>query len=266
MSATPAQDDAAPRPADRLRQGAVLVAIAAMIAMNVAANALPLAGRSTGEVSAAYPVPFTPAGYVFAIWALIYLGLIAFGVFQALPGRARDPRLRDVAPWVVLGCAANVAWLVAWHTLRIPLSMALMVVLLIALLATYERLHRGPSDRATVLLARLPFGIYLGWITVATVANASVTLWHWGFRGGPWAPETWALIMVFVATAIGVRVLQARGDVAFALVLIWAFVGIAVARGFPGLLPGGALVASALLAGGIAGRLVRGRADAEGRA
>jgi hypothetical protein len=254
---------AAPTAGDRWRQSAVLLSILATIAFNALANALPLLGRTTAEVSDAYPVPFTPAGYVFAIWGVIYLGLVVYGVWQARPAQADDPRLRAAAPWVILSGAFNVAWLVAWHGERVVLSALPLVGLLVSLLVVYEALRRGPAGPAATWLARVPFGIYLGWASVATIANLAVAGWALGWRGAPLDAQTWALILVLVAAAIGLRVLQVRGDVAFALVLVWAFVGIAVRAGFPGWLPGGALAAAALVLGGAVGRLAR---DVGGRA
>jgi hypothetical protein len=243
---------------DRVRQSIVLVSILATIAFNALANALPLLGRTTGAISDTYPVPFTPAGYVFAIWGVIYLGLIVFGVWQARPAQAADPRLRDAAPWIVLGGALNIAWLVLWHAERIALSTLPIVGLLVTLIVVYETLASDGAGGAWMRwAARLPFGIYLGWLTVATAANVAVGGWALGWRGAPFGAEVWALIVVAVATVIGLRMLQARGDVAYAAVLIWAFVGIAVANGLPGLLSFGAAIAAALLLGGAIGRGVR---------
>lgn len=257
MTAESASPSDAPSIGDRWRQAGVLASILATVAMNILANVLPLLGRTTGEISDAYPVPFTPAGYVFSIWGLIYLGLILFGVWQALPDQARDPRLRAAAPWVVLTGAFNVGWLVAWHAELVVLSVLPIVGLLVSLAVVYERLRRGPGGRAMQVFARLPFAIYLGWLTVATVANVAVAGWALDWRGAPFSPEVWALIMIVVASTIGIRMLQVRGDVAFALVLVWAFVGVAVRAGFPGLLASGASVAAALVLGGAVGRLAR---------
>lgn len=248
----------APTAGDRWRQSLVLITILATIAFNALANILPLMGRSTGDLSDAYPVPFTPAGYVFSIWGVIYLGLIVFGIWQARPRQAADPRLRAAAPWVVLSGAMNVGWLVFWHAERVVLSTLPIVGLLITLMVIYETLASGRDDgRWMRWAARLPFGIYLGWLTVATAANLAVAGWALGWRGAPFGADVWALIVVGVAALIGVRVLQARGDVAYALVLVWAFVGIAVANGIPGLLSFGALIFAALVLGGAIGRAVQ---------
>lgn len=249
-----------PRPTagDRWRQSLVLVTILATIAFNALANILPLLGRTTGALSDAYPVPFTPAGYVFSIWGLIYTGLVVFGVWQARPAQAGDPRLRAVAPWVVLAGAMNIGWLVLWHADRPVLSTLPIVGLLLCLIVVYETLASGRHDGGWMRwAARIPFGIYLGWLTVATAANLSVSGWALGWRGAPFGADVWALIVVAVAAVIGLRVLSARGDIAFALVLVWAFIGIAVANGIPGLLAFGALIFAALVLGGAIGRAVQ---------
>lgn len=243
---------------DRWRQSIVLVTILATIAFNGLANVLPLMGRTTGSISDAFPVPFTPAGYVFSVWGVIYLGLVVFGIWQARPAQASDPRLRDAAPWIVLSGAMNVAWLVLWHAERIVLSTLPIVGLLLSLMVVYETLAGG--ERASGWMrwaARVPFGIYLGWLTVATAANIAVSGWVLGWTGAPFGADVWSLIVIAVASVIGLRVLQARGDVAYALVLVWAFVGIAVANGLPGLLSFGALIAAALVLGGAIGSGVR---------
>ena len=133
---------------DRWRPSIVLVSILATIAFNGLANVLPLMGRTTGSISDAFPVPFTPAGYVFSIWGVIYLGLIVFGVWQARPAQAADPRLRDAAPWVVLGGALNIAWLVLWHAERIVLSTLPIVGLLVTLIVVYETLASDDAGGA----------------------------------------------------------------------------------------------------------------------
>ncbi len=242
---------------DRARQSLVLISILTTIALNALANTLPLMGVLTADISDAYPTPFTPAGYVFAIWGVIYVTQIIFGVWQARPAQANDPRLRAVAPWVVLAGAFNVAWLVLWHAERVVLSTLPILGLLVSLLVVYEGLRGGPNGPGIRWAARVPFGIYLAWGSVATIANISISGWALNWRGAPFGADVWALIVIAVAALIGLRMLQVRGDVAFVGVLIWAFIGIAVQNGIPGLLPYGALVAVALLLGGAVGRLVR---------
>lgn len=242
---------------DRWRQSLVLVSIIVTIALNGLANILPLMGRLTGDISDAFPTPFTPAPYVFAIWGVIYVALIIFGVWQARPAQAQDERLRAAAPWVVYAGAFNIAWLVLWHAERVVLATLPIIGLFVSLLIVYERLRGGPNGPGIRWAARVPFGIYLGWASVATIANTAISGWALDWRGAPFSAETWALIVIVVASVIGLRMLQVRGDAAFALVLVWAFVGIAARGGFAGALPYGALIAAALLLGGAVGRMAR---------
>lgn len=214
-----------------LRAAAVVVAIAAAIATNALAVALPLAGRDTAAVSDMYPVRFTPAGYVFSIWSVIYLGLIAFAIWQALSPQRSDPAVRRLDGPVLVGCAANALWLVAWHNLWIPASLLIMLVLLGSLIATYIRLGTGirPARSAGERwCARLPFSVYLGWISVATIANTSIVLYHLGWRGAPLSEAAWAAIVLAVAAALALVMARRHGDAAYGLVIAWAAYGIAV--------------------------------------
>ena len=215
---------------DKVRQAANAVATLLVLVVNVLANALPINGVTTGEVSDSFAVYFVPAGYVFAIWGLIYLGLIAFAIYQALPSQARDPRLRRIGYAYVLSCLANSAWIFLWHYRLISWTLVAMFVLLASLITIYLRLGigwgRAPS--AELWLVRRHFSVYLGWITVATVANVTAVLYQWGWTGWGISAQAWALVMLLVAAAIGIVVAITRGDTAYLLVLIWAFVGIAV--------------------------------------
>ena len=122
---------------DIYRQVAVVVSVIATIVINTLANALPLNGFNTGEISDRFAVYFTPAGYVFSIWGLIYLGLIAFSIYQALPAQRENPRLRATGWWIVLGGIANSAWIFLWHYEQFPLTIVAMLILLVTLIITY---------------------------------------------------------------------------------------------------------------------------------
>lgn len=214
---------------DSLRQGIVVLATVALIVVNVLANALPLNGVTTGEISDRFNVYFVPAGYVFSIWFVIYVGLIAFTVFQALPGQRDNPYLRRIGYLYALSCAANVAWLFLWHYQVFALTLVAMLALLLLLTAIYLGLGIGQA-RVVALekwLIHVPFSVYLGWITVATIANVTSLLDYLGWSGWGIAPQTWAVIMLVAATAIAAAVSLTRGDVAYVLVIVWAFVGIA---------------------------------------
>ncbi len=227
----------------------VILAYIGMVAMNAAAVLLPLNGIATDEVSAMYPSAFTPAGYVFSIWSVIYLGLLVYAISQATPRLRSRPAVARIAWPFVLSSALNAVWLYTWHWLMIELSVLVMALLLLSLIVIYVRLRpRGvdptPAERWAV---RLPFSIYLGWISVATIANASGALKATGWDGLGLADPTWAAIMIGVATLLGIVMLARHRDVGFTMVLAWAFVGIAVAQRPEPLLPAVALGAALLL-------------------
>lgn len=215
---------------DKLRQVIVVVFVIATIVVNGLATALPLNEQTTGEISDRFQVYFVPAGYVFSIWGLIYLGLGAYAIYQALPARSDNPRLKRIGYFFVLSSLANIAWIFLWHYEQFPLTLVAMLTLLVSLIIIYLRLEIGrarvpASERWFV---QIPFSIYLGWITVATIANATSLLDYLNWGGWGIRPEVWAVIMLIAGLVIGSAVSLTRGDVAYMLVLIWAFVGIAV--------------------------------------
>ena len=215
---------------DILRQAVNVVAVLAVIVVNGLANALPLNGQTTGEISDRFQVYFVPAGYVFSIWGVIYLGLLAFAVYQALPTQRENPRLRRVGYLFAASCVANIAWLFLWHYEQFVLTLVAMFTLLLLLITIYLRLEIGRVVVSTAekWLVRLPFSIYLGWVSVATIANVTSVLDYLGWSGWGISDEVWALIMLLVAGALAAIVSLTRGDVAYSLVFMWALVGIAV--------------------------------------
>ena len=207
-----------------------LVAFLITFIVNGLANALPINGVTTGEVSDTFPVYFVPAGYVFAIWGLIYLGLLAFVIYQLLPRQRENRRLERIGPWFALGCVANAAWILFWHYGVFPVTLILMLILLVSLLVIFLRLDIGREQvsRAEKWLVDVPFSIYLGWITVATVANVTDVLYDVGWNGAPLSPEVWAVIMLVIATGLAAAMSWTRRNIAYVLVIVWAFVGIAI--------------------------------------
>ncbi|UCH26585.1 MAG: tryptophan-rich sensory protein [Trueperaceae bacterium] len=232
-----------------LRIGLNLVAFAAVLVINSLATSGRIGGTDTGELSDAYPSLFTPAGYVFSIWGLIYSLLIIFVIYQALPAQWNNVRLERLGLIFVWSCLLNCGWIFAWHYQQISLSWLLMLGMLVTLIFCYERLEIGKSrlKRTEAVALQLPFRIYLGWITVATVANTAILLLELGFSGGRLAAPLTVLVLA-VATGIGYLVLLRRADVAFALVLVWAFAGIAVKQwGAEPLVVAGALLGAVSL-------------------
>jgi hypothetical protein len=215
---------------DLLRQLAVIVTVVVTLVVNTLANALPLNGLNTGQISDRFHVYFVPAGYVFAIWGIIYLGLIAYAIFQALPAQRTNPRLRGTGWWVALGGLANSAWIFFWHYQQFPLTLVAMLILLTTLIITYLRLGIGRSSVSAgeTWAVRLPISIYLGWITVATVANVTDVLDYLKWDRFGIAPEIWMGIILVAVLVIAVLMNITRRDVAYAAVILWALAGIAV--------------------------------------
>jgi hypothetical protein len=185
---------------------------------------------NTGQISDRFQVYFVPAGYVFSIWGVIYLGLIAFAIFQALPAQRQNPRLQATGWWICLGGLANSAWIFLWHYEQFPLTLVAMLVLLASLIVTYLRLDIGRTQVSTaeIWAVRLPFSIYLGWITVATVANVTSLLDYLKWDRFGIAPEIWMVIVLAVVLVIAVLMNFTRRDVAYALVILWALAGISL--------------------------------------
>jgi hypothetical protein len=217
-------------PADILRQLAVVLTTVYALAINGAANALPLNGRNTGEISDTFKVLFVPAGYVFAIWGLIYLLLLAYTVYQALPSQRENPRLRRSGWLMALSSLANGSWIFAWHFGYYPLSLAIMLVLLGSLIAAYLRLRIGlePFNRLETAAIAVPLSVYLGWISVATIANTTDVLYDWGWSGGGISPLAWTLILLGVGVLLAGVMAYTRADLSYLLVLVWAFAGISM--------------------------------------
>jgi benzodiazapine receptor len=215
---------------DTLRQLANTFSVVLALTVNILASVLPLNGQNTGQISDRFQVYFVPAGYVFAIWGIIYIGWIAFVVYQFLPAQKESPRLRNLGYLFALSGVFNAAWLFCWHYNRFGLSVLVMLTLLALLIGSYLKLNVG---RTTVSGAEkwcedIPFSVYLGWITVATVANVSDYLYLIGWNGFGLMPQVWAVIMLVVASLLGVLMTMARRDAGYLLVLVWSFIGIAV--------------------------------------
>ncbi len=221
---------------NNIRQIVNIFALGATITINALANILPINGMNSGEISDLYPSLFTPAGYVFSIWSLIYLLLIAFVVFQALPAQKDNPRLERLGYAFAASCVFNSLWIFAWHYRQVFLSELLIIGVLVSLLVSYHRLQTEQVNKGELKVSRverftthLTFSVYTGWLTVAVVANTCVLLLEWGITGGTSAPM-WGVLTVLAALTIGAAFTYLRKDMAYGLVLVWAFVGIAVAQ------------------------------------
>jgi hypothetical protein len=212
-------------------QAANVAAFVGVLIVNTLATTVGINGKLTGAVSDGIPNLFVPAGLTFSIWGPIYLLLLMFTAWQFT--KAAAPAVGRVGWLFVLSSAANIGWLLLWHYQLTALSMAAMLALLASLIAIYVKLGVGVEPRPSLAerwLSHVPFGVYLGWITVATIANASAVLVSLGWNGFGLAPEVWTVIVMAVAVLITAATLLLRRDAAYALVVVWAFIGIALKR------------------------------------
>ncbi|MFC1902067.1 hypothetical protein ACFLX3_03990 [Chloroflexota bacterium] len=213
-----------------------LLGFLGVVIINGLANALPLNNRTTGELSDQYPNLFVPAGLTFSIWGVIYILLAIFVIYGLVVAVKKDRQktafLERVGWLFFVSCLANIGWIFAWHYKTLPLSLILMLVLLGSLLAIYLRLRIGKSmaTQNEKYLAHLPFSVYLGWITIATIANVTALLvsinWNTFGLGQPF----WAIAVIIVGIAIALAVLLTRQDIFYCIVVDWALLGILIKR------------------------------------
>ena len=210
--------------------GGNLVAFAVVILFNVLANALPFNDQTQAEISARYPSLFTPAGFTFSIWGIIYLALLAFVIWQALPRQRHSAKVANISRLFQLNCGMNALWLVVWHYDLLALSLLLMLVILASLALIYRRLLGSIEDAPFVehLVLYLPFSIYTAWISVATIANASILQLAYDWNDVGMSPIEWTLLKLAAAGAIGATMIVKVRDVPFALVVAWGAYGISV--------------------------------------
>lgn len=215
---------------DKIRQLSVIVTVIATLIINVLANLLPINGLNTGQISDQFQVYFVPAGYVFSIWGIIYIGLISIAIFQALPSQQTNPRMQSTGWWIAIGGIANSSWIFLWHYKQFPLTLVAMLILLFSLIIVYLRLrdYKVIISSMEKWMVHLPTSIYLGWITVATVANITSLLDYLRWDGFGLSPELWVSIVLIAVLAIAMMMNLSRRDLAFTVVLLWALAGISI--------------------------------------
>lgn len=213
-----------------------LLGFVMMVLVNYAANAIPINNITTGEVSELYPNLFTPAGFTFSIWGLIYVMLLAFCIYQGrdlfTSNKQAMPFLKDIGYFFFISTLLNTAWIFAWHYRQILLSLLIMVSLLAVLIFIYLRLGVGNKNVSTweSFLVHLPFRVYLGWIIIATIANVTTLLVDIGWGRFGLSEEIWTVLVIVTAAIIILSILKFRQDIPVSLVAIWALLGIVVQR------------------------------------
>ena len=201
-----------------------IFALVVVLTVNALANILPINGMNTGQISDLYPSLFTPAGFTFSIWSVIYLLLITFAISQF---KIKDQLyFKELSMWFLLSCVANASWILAWHHLYTYASVAVMLVLLYSLTRIFLLLNNNQLSKTEWFLIKLPFIFYLAWICVATIANISALLVSLHWSGGFLTPAYWTITMIAIAGLLGLFIAFRFKEPAFLLVLMWAFFGI----------------------------------------
>ncbi len=215
------------RSADTLLAVFVLVATIVTIAFNALAATGYVNGITPAEISNKYPTVLTPAGYAFSIWSLIYLGLIAFSIYQILPSNLA--RFRTVRTLYLVSCLFNCGWIFFWHREAVGVCLALIAGLLISLFLIMRQ-FQGPATAAEALFTKTPFGLYAGWVTAATLVNLAVVI----TASGASMPErTWnifGVLCLVLAAAAAVLVRFKLRNFLYPLAIAWAAAAIAVAQ------------------------------------
>lgn len=214
-----------------LLKAVVALSFVVMLTVNALSAILPLNGVTPQDVSAMYPNLFVPAGYTFSIWSVIYLALLLFtlyqlGLFRGKKHPGDTALLRKTAVAFSVSSLVNICWLFAWHYGAILLSVLIMLFLLLCLIYTRLLIAAEPRTPREKLFIQIPFSLYFGWITVATIANITALLVSTGWNGFGVSDVTWTILILAAGAIIGVLTTLRFRDPAYALVLIWAYVGI----------------------------------------
>ena len=213
-----------------------LIGFLGTVIVNGLANALPLNNKTTGELSDQYPNLFVPSGLTFSIWGLIYILLAIFVIYGLVIALRKDTQkssfIENIGILFFISCLANIGWIFAWHYEILPLSLVLMLVILGSLVPIYIRLHIGKSDATRIekYLVHLPFSVYLGWITIATIANFTALLVDVNWNTFGLGEQFWAVAVIVVGIAIALSILFTRKDIFYCLVVEWALLGILLKR------------------------------------
>lgn len=211
-----------------------IVAFAAVLVINYLANALPIGGNTTWALSNLYPNLFTPAGFTFSIWWLIYLALLWFVIWQIVDLHKKNSHniTKKIWIWFLISCFINISRIFAWHYKFVFLSVIIMLLFLITLIIIDHKVENWKKlwKWMDKLLVQIPFSLYLWWISVATIANISaflVNVW-WNAR---WMSDIfWTILVILVATILALLSLYKKSNIIFALVVVRAFLWIIIKR------------------------------------
>jgi hypothetical protein len=220
----------------QLLQVGTIIAVILTIIVNGVANLLPIGGKNTGELSDNIPNLFVPAGITFAIWGIIYVLIILFAIYLAKDifkkEKTTKPFLEKISFLFILASLANIIWIFLWHYEQIVLSLLAMILLFFSLLMIYLRLNIGIEkvSMREKLFIHVPISVYIGWITVATIANVTAVLVTIGWDGFGISEQIWTILIIIVSAIITILILVTRKDYAYSAVIVWALIGIYIKR------------------------------------
>jgi hypothetical protein len=213
-----------------------LLSFVSIVIVNYLAVTLPLNNKTTGVLSDQYPNLFVPVGLTFSIWGIIYLLLGIFIVYQLVYAFKKDTQnssfLEKIGILFFVSCLANFTWIFAWHFEMVPLSLFIMLILLISLIMIYQKLNIGRSEasKSEKYLVHLPFSVYLGWITIATIANTTALLVNLNWNRLGLSEPFWTIVVIIIGLVISLMMLFYRKDIFYSLVVDWALLGILIKR------------------------------------
>lgn len=207
----------------------VVITYLLMITANALANILPINGLNTGQVSDNYPNLFAPAAITFSIWGLIYLLLAIYTIYQlyALKSMVYSANFfNKIGIYFSISSVANALWIIAWHNLYISISLILMIIILLCLIKINKIIYNKSLDKDVTKIISLPFSIYFGWITVATIANVTTFLVSINWQGFGIPDYIWTITVLLIGLIIGSTTMYKRKDYFYGLVFLWAYTGI----------------------------------------
>lgn len=209
-----------------------IISFLTMIIVNALANTIPINDLTTGEISALYENLFTPAPITFSIWGLIYILLAIYTIYQLKYLRKRSSGNKEllckIGVFFTLSSLANASWIFAWHYLKIPLSLVIMIVMLICLIIISGEINRYKLSSKENFFIKLPFSIYFGWITIATIANVTTLLVSINWNGFGLPEQIWTIIVIIIGLIIGGITTIKNNSISYGLVIIWAYIGIII--------------------------------------
>lgn len=213
----------------------VTISYLAMIAVNALANILPINGIQTGEVSDTYTNLFAPTGLTFSIWGVIYLLLLGFVLYQWGLFQKREESIglmEELLQFVripfIISSIANAVWLFTWHYDLIGLSTVFMLIILVSLIVVSRKLTSKELTVRDWIFLKLPFSIYFGWITIATIANITTMLVSWNWNGFGLSEDIWTVMTLLAGVAIGMITMFRNKDLAYGAVILWGYIGILI--------------------------------------